>query len=251
MSEYVKLKNNLEILNLQKFIDCLDQYIDLIGKGEKSFVTALYELTESQIRYKQNIAQKIMIKTAGFPFVKTMDEFDFSFQPSIKKEQIMAFRSMNFIENKENIMFIGSPGTGKTHLSIAIGIETAINRYNTYYINCNDLIMQLRKAKLENRLNSRLRHFASISLLIIDEVGFLPINEDDSNLFFQLVAARYEKHSTIITSNKTLSKWNEIFKDVTIASAILDRLLHHSHVFQINGPSYRLKNLEAYFDDNN
>lgn len=251
MSEYVKLKNNLEILNLQKFIDCLDQYIDLIGKGEKSFITALYELTESQIRYKQNIAQKIMIKTAGFPFVKTMDEFDFSFQPSIKKEQIMAFRSMNFIENKENIMFIGSPGTGKTHLSIAIGIETAINRYNTYYINCNDLIMQLRKAKLENRLNSRLKHFASISLLIIDEVGFLPINEDDSNLFFQLVAARYEKHSTIITSNKPLSKWNEIFKDVTIASAILDRLLHHSHVFQINGPSYRLKNLEAYFDDNN
>lgn len=249
MSEYTQLRNNLETLKLQRFSDNLDTYIESVAAGDKSFTTALYELTKEQIRYRQDIAERTMIKTAGFPFIKTLEDFDFSFQPSIKKDMVMSLKSMNFVENKENVLFVGSPGTGKTHLSVALGIESAINRYSTYFINCNDLIANLRKAKEENRLMVRLKHFASIAVLIIDEVGFLPIDEEDSNLFFQLIVARYEKHSTIITTNKPFSKWNEVFKNTTVAAAILDRLLHHSYIFKITGPSYRLKDVGNYIED--
>lgn len=247
MSEYVKLVNNLQTLKLEKISERLDSHIDLVNSGTETFVSALLNLTNEQIKFKQTIAEGMMIKIANFPFVKTFDDFDFSFQPSLKRDEFMDLKSMRFMEKNENLLFLGSPGVGKTHLAISIGIEAAINRFSTYFISCNDLIAQLKKAKAENRLQQRIKHFTSISLLIIDEVGFLPISEDDSSLFFQLIAARYEKHSTIITTNKAFSKWPEVFKEPVIAGAILDRLLHHSKVFNIVGPSYRLKDLSNYF----
>ena len=135
----------------------------------------------------------------------------------------------------------GSPGVGKTHLATSIGIEAAQNRNSTYFINCNDLIANLKKAQSENRFINRLNHYARYKVLIIDEVGFLPMDLDGANMLFQLINKRYEKHSTIITTNKPFGKWHEIFNDVTLANAILDRLLHHSHIININGNSYRLK----------
>ena len=147
--------------------------------------------------------------------------------------------------NKENILFYGTPGTGKTHLATAIGIEAARKRNITYFITCHDLIQTLRKAHDENRLESRLKHFSKYKLLIIDEIGYLPVDKTGANLLFQLIAKRYEHNSTIITTNQPFSKWGDVFSDSMLANAILDRLLHHSHVLKMVGPSYRTKD---YYD---
>ena len=241
MNNYVKLINNLEILKLGKIKEHLDPYIELINKKEKNIVDALYELTNLEIELMNEKAIYGCVRTAGFPFLKTLEDFDFSFQPTINKEQILDFKNLRFIENKENIIFVGSPGVGKTHLATSIGIEAAKNRDSTYFINCNDLISNLKKANSENRFMNRLNHYGKYKVLIIDEVGFLPIDNEGANMLFQLINKRYENHSTIITTNKPFGKWHEIFGDVTLANAILDRLLHHSHIININGSSYRLK----------
>ena len=241
MSNYTKLMNNLEQLKLEKIKENLDTYIELINKKEKDVVDALYEITNLEINLKQERAMYSCVRTGGFPFIKTFEDFDFSFQPTINKEQILDFKNLRFIEKKENILFIGSPGVGKTHLATSIGIVVAKNRESTYFINCNDLVSNLKRANSENRFMNRLNHYAKYKVLIIDEVGFLPIDNEGANMLFQLINKRYEKHSTIITTNKSFGKWHEIFGDVTLANAILDRLLHHSHIININGNSYRLK----------
>ena len=185
---------------------------------------------------------KAMVKVAAFPHLKEIKDFDFSFQPSINKEQILDFETLRFIERKENIVFLGSSGVGKTHLATSIGIAAAKKRTSTYFIKCNDLILNLKKAQLENRLEARLKHYSKYKLLIIDEIGYLPIDEDDAKLFFQLIDMRYEKKSTIFTTNSNFKSWSEIFQDPKIANAILDRVLHHASVVNIVGDSYRLKN---------
>ena len=202
---------------------------------------SLYELTNLEIELMNERAIYGCVRTAAFPFIKSFEDFDFTFQPTINKNEIMDLKNLRFIENKENIIFVGSPGVGKTHLAISIGIEAAKNRDSTYFINCNELISNLKKAHSENRFMNRLNHYAKYKVLIIDEMGFLPIDSDGANMLFQLINKRYEKHSTIITTNKPFGKWHEIFGDVTLANAILDRLLHHSHIININGNSYRLK----------
>ena len=188
------------------------------------------------------------VKVANFPFLKTFEDFNFNFQPSINKEQILDFKYFKFIENKENSIFIGSPEVGKTHLATSIGIEAAKARVSTYFISCGDLLLQLKRAHLENRLEQRIKFFSKYKLLIIDEVGFLPLDIESSNLLFQLISKRYEKNSTIVTTNKPLSRWGEIFGEPVSANAILDRLLHHSNVINIVGRSYRIKDIIE--DDN-
>ncbi|MDU1825264.1 MULTISPECIES: IS21-like element helper ATPase IstB [Clostridium] len=184
------------------------------------------------------MASKIPISVAGFPFVKRLMKYDNKFQPSVNRAQIQDLCSLRFIENKENILFYGTPGLGKTHLATAIGIEAASKRYLTYFISCHDLIRNLRNAYNESRLEARLKHYNKYKVLIIDEIGYLSIDQLGAKLFFQLITKRYEHNSTIITTNQPFSKWGDIFSD-----AILDRLLHHSHIVKIVRSSYRAKDV--------
>jgi DNA replication protein DnaC len=241
MINYNKLINNLETLKLDKMQSYLPNYLDSIKEKDISIVDILYKLTEEEIKYRDERASRIQVTVAGFPFEKEMKDFDFSYQPGVNKQQLLELESLRFLENKENILFVGSSGVGKTHLAVSIGIAAAKRRYMTYFISCHDLIMQLKKAHSENRLEQRLKQFCKYKLLIIDEIGYLPVDRDGANLFFQLIAKRYEETSTIITTNQPFSKWGEVFSDNTLANAILDRLLHHSSVIKITGPSYRLK----------
>lgn len=247
---YAKLLNNLEILKLEKIYSYLPTYLDVVAKEQISVVDALVHLTEKEIIYKNEMASKIQVSVAGFPFVKRIDEYDYDFQPSVNKIQIKDLGSLRFIDKKENILFYGTPGVGKTHLAIAIGIEAASKRQLTYFITCHDLIQNLKKAHQENRLEARLKHYSKYKVLIIDEIGYLPVDKLGANLFFQLITKRYENTSTIITTNQPFSKWGEIFSDLTLANAILDRLLHHSHVIKIVGPSYRTKDILDFTQEN-
>jgi len=246
-TNYIKLSNNLESLKLFTIKENLPNYIDMINSGEKSTVDALYELTEKEMDLKEKRAIKACVHTAGFPFEKTINDFDFSFQPSINKSEIEDYTTLRFMENNENILFIGSSGTGKTHLATSIGIEAAKHRKSVYFITCQELMLQLKRAESENRLDQRLKFFTRQKLLIIDEIGYINLDKEDANLFFQLISRRCEQRSTIITTNKNLSKWSTIFGDPVIANAIIDRLLHHSHIVSIVGPSYRIKDVMDSF----
>lgn len=241
MTNYTKLLNGLDNLEMYLIKENLDTYIKLVNSGEKSVVDALYELVEIELAQKRIRAINGCIKVANFPFFKTLDDFDFGFQPGINKQELLDLASLRFIEQKENILFVGTSGVGKTHLATAIGMESAKTRFSTYFISFQSLMNQLKKALDENRLESRMKFFSRYKVLIIDEIGYLPIDPDAANLFFQLIARRYDKHCTIITTNSPFSKWGEIFGSPTLANAILDRLLHHSHVISIKGPSYRLR----------
>jgi len=241
MSHYNNLLNNLEALKLNRIREHLDSYLDLINEHKKDFTESLYELTELEVEYLKEKQIRNSLQFAGLPQQKTFDNFDFSFQPTLNKDKIMELKNLRFIEKHENILLVGSPGVGKTHLAAAIGGETAKNRYRTYFINCNDLIAHLKTAQSENRIGYKLNQYAKYRLLIIDEVGYLPFDHEGANLFFQLINKRYERNSTIITTNEPFGKWGELFGDNMIANAILDRLVHHSQIFNITGKSYRLK----------
>src|SRR5690625_86225 len=235
-SSYMKLIENLKYLKLNQMVIHLDETIDFMNNN-LSFIDALIKLTDYEIDMKEIN----MVKVAAFPHLKEIKDFDFSFQPSINKEQILDFTTLRFIDRKENIVFLGSSGVEKTHLATSIGIAAAKKRNSTYFIKCNDLILNLKKAKLENRLENRLKHYTRYKLLIIDEIGYLPIDEDEAKLFFQLIDMRYENKSTIFTTNANFKSWGDIFQDPKLANAILDRILHHATVVNIVGDSYRLK----------
>lgn len=243
MNNYIKLANNLETLKLHEMKTRLESVIERNNQGSINFTDGLYELTERELEYQKERAKVALVKVANFPFQKTFNDFDFAFQPLINKQEILDLKYLKFISNNENILFVGPPGVGKTHLATAVGIESALNRISTYFISCHDLILQLKRAHLENRLEQRIKHFASYGVLIIDEVGYLPLDIESSNLLFQLIAKRYERKSTVITTNKNFSEWGEVFGDAVLANAILDRLLHHSKVFLIKGRSYRTKDI--------
>ena len=249
MNNYNKLLNNFEILKLDKIKELYPYYIEKITKEDFTLTDALYELTNKEIEYRDERASQIQITVSAFPYKKEIEDFDFDYQPSINKNEILELNTLGFIDRKENILFLGPSGVGKTHLAVALGITAAKKRYSVYFISCHDLITQLNKAHFENKLEQRIKHYSKYQLLIIDEIGYLPVDKQGANLFFQLIAKRYEKNSTIITTNMNFNKWGEVFSDNILANAILDRLLHHSSVININGNSYRIKDKIKQFDD--
>ena len=243
-----KLINGLTDLGMEKMQEYLDHYTELVNKGEKSFSEALDELVDIEKKNKQIRRDSINLHIASFPFIKTLDDFDFDFQPNLNKKELLELGSLGFVENQENVIFIGSSGVGKTHLATALGVSCTKARYQTYFITFENLITQLKKAHQENRLETRLKFFSKYKVLIIDEIGYMPIDMDTANIFFQLIAKRYEKNSTIITTNMPFSKWGEFFGSATLANAVLDRLLHHSSIISIKGPSYRTKDIRSLLE---
>ncbi|MCC4517336.1 IS21-like element helper ATPase IstB [Limosilactobacillus reuteri] len=239
MTAYTELENNLEALKLNAIKEYLPNYLE--GDKQLSLAEILKQLTDKELNYRKQRSARMSIHTAHFPYQKEIKDFDFNFQPSVDKEKITNLMSMEFVENARNVLFIGSSGVGKTHLATGLGVEACKNHLSTYFVNCHELIERLKLAYQENRLEPMLKNYLRYKLLIIDEIGYLPIDNLGSNLFFQLISRRYEKKSIIVTTNIPLSKWGQTFSNPTIANAILDRLVHHSEIFKISGKSYRMK----------
>jgi DNA replication protein DnaC len=199
------------------------------------------QLMAAQIRLRQQRRLVSAMRSSRLPGIKRLDSFDFTFQPSIDRSQIMSLHELTFIERKENVILLGPAGVGKTHLAISLAVTAAERGRRIYFSTLSDLVLSLVEAEKQGRLRDRLAALRNPSLLIIDEIGYLPVTASGTNLFFQLVNARYERASTILTSNKSFKEWGEIFGDPVAASAILDRLLHHCHIVNIKGNSYRLR----------
>lgn len=250
MSIYTDVIDNLEVLKLDKIKNMLPEYLDEMKNKNISFTEMLYDLTKEEIKYQSERAAKVNITVSAFPFEKTINDFDFSYQPSIDRNEILDLETLRFMENNENIIFMGTSGVGKTHLAVGIGMAAARKRISTYYITFNDLINQLLKANSENRADIKIKYFCKYKLLIIDEIGYLPITKEGAYLFFQLINKRYEKKSTILTTNQMFSKWPEVFGDSVVTNAIIDRLVHHAHIIKVKGQSYRIKDKKAEIQNN-
>ena len=240
LNETINILNDLELYGLK---NSLSNETDYITSNKMSFLEVLNHFLKNEVKYREINRAEANIKIAHFPYLKEIKDFDFDYQPSINRDVIKDLSTLRFIEEKKNILFMGSPGVGKTHLATSLGIEAARKRNSVYFISCNDLITNLSKAFKENRLESKIKFYCKYKLLIIDEIGYLPITKDEANMFFQLIAKRYKNKPTIITTNQPFSKWGEVFGDTTIASAIIDRLVHHSVIISIKGKSYRIKDL--------
>ncbi len=239
-----EINEKLDKIRLYGIKEKLPILIDNFSQTDKGFLDILNVLLDTELINREQRCSQNNIHVAHFPFVKDLSTFDFDFQPSLDKNRIMNIAELGFITDKKNVIFYGDSGVGKTHLATAIGIEAAKKRYCVYFISCNDLINNLIEAHKENRAAERIKHYCKYKLLIIDEIGYLPTDKDGANLFFQLISKRYEKNSTIITTNQPFDKWPEVFGNSTIAHAIVDRLVHHSIIVNIKGKSYRIKELK-------
>lgn len=236
-----RIRGALVGLKMPRALEALDHTMQKLEQGEISGIEALDALLSEEYATRETRRIDVALKTAKLMPIKTLEGFDFSFQPSLDRERIAALAQLDFIRRAEVVHFLGPPGTGKSHLATALGVAAVKAGKQVYRATLAELIEALVKAEREGRLADKIRFYARPSLLIVDEIGYLPITQGGANLFFQLVNARYEKGAMILTSNRGFAEWGEVFGDPVVATALLDRLLHHAVVVQIEGASYRLR----------
>jgi DNA replication protein DnaC len=215
-------------------------------RQKHSFLEFLETLVDGELAARENKALTKRIKAACFPVPKTLEEFDFDFQPKLDVKLIKSLASCDFIQRKENVIFVGQPGTGKSHLSVALGMKACQAGYRVRFTTIQDLAATLRASMADHTTEQRTAEFVEPDLIILDELGFTPLDRLLADAFYRIVASRYERASTIITSNKSFESWAEVFPDAVIASAVLDRLVHHAHLVPIVGESFRMKDLKAH-----
>lgn len=231
----------LEKMRMEHLGDQLDTVCEQAAKEELDLRSFLASALETEWRYRQQRGVEARLKLARFPWIKTLDQFDFDFQPSLDRKVIRELAGLAFLERAHNVVLLGPPGVGKTHLAVALGVKAVEAGYSVHFLTLETLMTRLTRAKHENRLERALQQLVYPRLLVLDEMGYLPLSREDASLFFRLLARRYERGSLIVTSNKSFLDWGEIFHDQVLATAILDRLLHHATTLNIKGESYRLK----------
>lgn len=237
----MELDSLLEKLKMDHLDAHLDRVCEQAAQREldyKSFLTEALRV-EWQGRFQRGIETRL--KQSRFPWVKTLDMFEFDFQPSLDKRQVRELAGLSFIERTDNVVMLGPPGVGKTHLAVALGVKAVEAGYSVLFHTLDSLMTRLNRAQHENRLEATLKQLTYPKLLILDELGYLPLTHAEASLFFRLIVRRYERGSLIVTSNKSFMDWGDVFNDPVLATAILDRLLHHSTTLNIKGDSYRLK----------
>lgn len=236
-----RIRRHLVGLKMPRALEALQMTLSRIEQGEVTALEAIESLLGEEYTTRESRRIKMALQTARLTTVKTLSGYDFSFQPGLERSRVLALAELEFIERRQCVHFLGPPGTGKSHLAIALGFEAVKAGKSVFFATLAELVDSLRKAEREGKLRERVKFLSRYSLLIVDEVGYLPIGSGGGNLFFQLVNACYERSAMILTGNRGFGQWGEIFGDTVVATALLDRLLHHAIVIPIEGNSYRLR----------
>lgn len=236
-----RLHAGLTALGLTEINTILEAHLEQAVLDDRTYAAVLCDLLDAEIAARSQRALQSRMRMAGLPYTKTLEQFDFRFQPSIDERQIRELQTLRFVQETSNVVLLGPPGVGKTHLAVGLAVEAIRGGSSAYFTTAYNLVTVLGKAARDGKLESKLRTYLTPKVLVVDEVGYLPLDTVGATIFFQLVSARYERGSIILTSNKSYTDWGGIFGEVTMATAILDRLLHHSTTINIRGESYRLK----------
>lgn len=239
------LQGKLKKLHLSGITKTADMRIEQSIKEKLSYQEFLEILINDELMNRTNNGNHKRLQQAKFPQQKTIEEFNFNYQPSINRQTIYQLGSCDFVRKKENIAFIGPPGTGKTHLAISIGIKAVIQGYSVLFLTLTDMLEDLYMSRADNSFSQKLKKYTQCDLLIIDELGLKKLNQNSVDDFYEVIAKRYEQRSTVITSNKTFEEWGKILFDPVLATAILDRFVHHCNFIVINGDSYRMREREG------
>ncbi len=243
MSELIttRIRGHAARLTLPHLTEHLEALVGRAEADTMGYLEFIDLLLGEEVGVRESRRFRAALKLSGLPHHKGLDEFDFAFQPDLDPRKIRDLAALEFISSHSNIALLGPPGVGKTHLAVALAVTAASAGYSIYFTSLDEAVRQLRVAEAAGRFAKKLQTYLRPAVLVLDEVGYLPLDRAAANMVFQLISRRYERGSVILTSNKAFSEWGSVFADDVLATAILDRLLHHCHVISINGPSYRLK----------